>query len=58
MNPVEEITGSRNAFYLAISSSTPIWHNVKYNKFNSKFNKNRAKPNLLQKFLRKLKILK
>ena len=58
VNPVEEITGSRNAFYLAISSSTPIWHNVKYNKFNSKFNKNRAKPNLLQKILRKLKKLK
>ena len=50
VNPIEYIEGSRNAFYLAISSSIPIWKNVERNKFNILHNKNRVGLSLFQKF--------
>ena len=50
VNPIFSINGTRNAFYLAISSNIPIWKRVKNNDFNLKYNKNRVKLNLFQKF--------
>ena len=41
VNPVTEIEGTRNAFYIAISSNVKIWKNLKENNFNKTFNKNR-----------------
>ena len=49
VNPVTLIEGSRNAFYLAISSSIPIWKVVGHSKFNSTYNKNRVKLSFYQK---------
>ena len=46
---VSLIEGSRNAFYLAISSSITIWKVVGYSKFNSTYNKNRVKLSFYQK---------
>ena len=34
VNPVLEIEGSRNAFYIAISASSSIWKNIENNHFN------------------------
>ena len=51
VNPIKEIIGSRNAFYLAISSSKKIWKDVKYSKFNLHYNKNRCKKNFLKKII-------
>ena len=42
------LNGSRNAFYLAISSSVKIWKNVEYSKFNILYNKNRCKKTFLK----------
>ena len=56
VNPVKKITGSRNAFYMAISSNKRIWKNLVKNKINKNFNKNRyPKQN---KFIDKLKLKK
>jgi len=41
VNPVTEINGTRNAFYMAISSNVKIWKNLEDNNFNKNFNKNR-----------------
>ena len=41
VNPVTEIDGTRNAFYMAISSNTKIWKNLEDSNFNKNFNKNR-----------------
>tara|TARA_B100000989_G_C19468646_1_gene439603 strand:+ start:163 stop:1014 length:852 start_codon:yes stop_codon:yes gene_type:complete len=49
VNPITSVNGSRNAFYLAISSTVPIWKKVKSNKFNLKYNKNRVTPTFFQK---------
>ena len=49
VNPITSVKGSRNAFYLAISSTVPIWKKVKSNEFNSKYNKNRVTPTFFQK---------
>ena len=49
VNPITSVKGSRNAFYLAISSTVSIWKKVKSSKFNSKFNKNRVTPTFFQK---------
>jgi len=51
VNPIKEIEGTRNAFYLAISSSIKTWKSVKYSKFNLKYNKNRCKKNFLRKMI-------
>jgi len=53
VNPIKYIEGSRNAFYLAISSSIPIWKSVKGDNFNLKYNKNRVKLGLIQKIKKK-----
>lgn len=49
VNPILRIDGTRNAFYLAISSTVPIWKKVKVNSFNLKYNKNRVTLNIFQK---------
>ena len=54
VNPVQSINGTRNAFYLAISSSIPIWKDVKSNRFNIKYNKNRVKLKFYQKIIKKI----
>ena len=54
VNPITSVNGSRNAFYLAISSTVPIWKKVKSNEFNSKYNKNRATPTFFQKIKKNL----
>ena len=45
VNPVKEISGTRNAFYIAISCNNPIWKKIKVNNFNLLYNKNRCKLN-------------
>ena len=40
VNPIKEISGTRNAFYIAISCNNPIWKKIKVNNFNFKYNKN------------------
>ena len=49
VNPIKKISGTRNAFYMAISCSSAVWKNIKVNDFNLKYNKNRCKLNLLSK---------
>ena len=39
--PIKKIDGTRNAFYIAISSSVKIWKDVKNININKKYNKNR-----------------
>ena len=53
VNPIKYIEGSRNAFYLAISTSIPVWKSVKGDNFNLKYNKNRVKLGLIQKIKKK-----
>jgi hypothetical protein len=53
VNPIKEIKGSRNAFYMAISSSIPVWKSVKNDNFNIEYNKNRVKLNFIQRFKKK-----
>ena len=53
VNPIKEISGTRNAFYIAISCNSPIWKKVKVNDFNIKHNRNRCKLNLFQKIKKK-----
>ena len=45
VNPIKEISGTRNAFYIAISCNNPIWKKIKVNNFNLLYNKNRCKLN-------------
>jgi len=52
VNPIKEISGTRNALYIAISCNNPIWKKVKVNNFNFQFNKNRCKLNLFFKLKR------
>ena len=54
VNPVTEITGTRNAFYIAISCSNPIWKKVKVNEFNLRHNRNRCKLNFFNEIIKKL----
>ena len=49
VNPITLINGTRNAFYMAISSNVPIWKKVRRNKFNLRFNRNRVELSFLQK---------
>ena len=49
VKPITEISGTRNAFYLAISCSNPIWKKVKVNEFNLKHNRNRCKLSFIGK---------
>ena len=58
VNPVKFIDGSRNAFYIAISSNINIWDEIENNEFNMLHNKNRVykKNNLLKKIISSLKI--
>ena len=51
VNPITLINGTRNAFYMAISSNVPIWKKVRRNKFNLRFNRNRVELSFLQKIL-------
>ena len=57
VNPIKEISGTRNALYIAISCNNPIWKKIKVNNFNLQFNKNRCKPNLFFKLKRFFKNL-
>ena len=52
VNPIKEILGTRNAFYIAISCNSPIWKKIKVKDFNLKYNKNRCKLNLFYKLKR------
>ena len=45
VNPIKEISGTRNAFYIAISCNNPVWKKIKVNNFNILYNKNRCKLN-------------
>ena len=58
VNPINSIDGSRNAFYMAISSNVKIWKKVKRNKFNIKFNRNRVDLNVFEKLKNLLKNLR
>ena len=53
VNPIKDISGTRNAFYIAISCSNPIWKKIKVNDFNLKHNRNRCKLNLFTKIKNK-----
>lgn len=55
VNPVVEIDGQRNAFYMAISSSIKIWLHCERNKFNINYNKNRVESGFLRKILYRIK---
>ena len=54
VNPVSNISGQRNAFYLAISASKKIWKPCKRNRINKNFNKNRVEKNFLEKLIKKI----
>lgn len=53
VNPVTEIDGSRNAFYMAISSNSKIWKDIEDTKINLNYNKNRY---VSKNFFRNLKL--
>ena len=54
VNPITEITGTRNAFYMAISCNNQIWEKVNVNDFNLKYNRNRCKLGFFGKIKKKL----
>ena len=54
VNPITEITGTRNAFYIAISCSNPIWKKIKVTEFNLKHNRNRCKLGFFNKIKKRL----
>ena len=54
VNPVTDLIGQRNAFYLAISSTKKIWKSSKRNKLNIKYNKNRVEKSLIKKLFLKV----
>jgi hypothetical protein len=41
VNPIKEIVGQRNAFYLAISGTKKIWEDCEKNSLNKRYNSNR-----------------
>jgi len=53
VNPITYIKGSRNCFFIAISSSCKIWKDLENNNFNKLYNRNRTqiyrKKNLISK---------
>lgn len=51
VNPIKEISGQRNAYYLAISASKRVWKPSKRNYINKKYNKNRVEKNILHKLI-------
>ena len=53
VNPVLDINGQRNAFYLAISASKKIWKSSERNKININFNKNRVKESFFKRTIKK-----
>ena len=53
VNPVKDIVGQRNAFYLAISASKKIWKSCERNKININFNKNRVKESFFKRTIKK-----
>ena len=53
VNPVLDINGQRNAFYLAISASKKIWKSSERNKININFNKNRVKESFFKRIIKK-----
>ena len=55
VNPVKDIVGQRNAFYLAISASKRIWSKSPRTKINTKYNKLRVEPSLYEKSIRRVK---
>jgi hypothetical protein len=50
VNPVKNIIGQRNTAYAAISCNSYVWKSIKRNTFNKKYNKNRYKKNITDKF--------
>ena len=54
VNPITAITGTRNAFYIAISCNDPIWKNIKESNFNLKYNRNRCKLSFFSKIKKRL----
>jgi hypothetical protein len=58
VKPIENIEGSRNAFYMAISCSVQVWTKVPFNSFNNKYNKNRVTQTLAQKLMKKIGFFK
>lgn len=54
VNPVINIEGQRNAFYLAISASKKIWKPCKRSKININFNKNRVEKSFFDKLIKKI----
>ena len=57
VNPLTEINGTRNTFYMAISSNVKIWKSLEDNSFNKKFNKNTYIPKGKNKLISILKNL-
>jgi hypothetical protein len=55
VNPIIEIDGQRNAFYLAISASRRIWSKSPRTKINAKYNKLRVEPSLYEKSISSVK---
>lgn len=49
VNPITHISGTRNAFYIAISCNNSIWEKIRINEFNLKYNRNRCKTNFFYK---------
>ena len=58
VNPIKSMTGTRNAFYIAISANQKIWKKLENNNFNQMYNKNRSenKYNLIDKIKNILRI--
>ena len=54
VNPITEISGVRNAFYIAISCNNPMWKEVEANEFNLKNNRNRCKQGFFSKIKQRL----
>ena len=57
VNPVLDISGQRNAFYMAISSSKRIWKKIPRTKINIKYNKNRVEESFAKKITNTIKKL-
>ena len=55
VNPIKDISGQRNACYLAISCTKKIWKNCEQNSFNKKYNSNRYQYNSTDLFFRRFK---
>lgn len=53
VNPISDINGQRNAFYMAISSNLKLWKNLKRDKINMLYNKNRYNFSFVDKILTK-----